>query len=181
MAREVMQLQGLDGVLKTLESLPPELVSRNGGPVRAALRKAAVLIQRQAQANVQRIVDKPNIGGAPTKSTGALKDSITVRRIRPPRGGKGERFWVGIAPLKRKYANTKYNVRKQRVGKEYTILPPTYYAWFLEFGTENMRAHPFMRLAYRARRQQALQVFSTELPRAIDRIARKLARQNGVA
>ena len=33
------KLQGVDGVLATLQSLPAEVVSKRGGPVKAALRK----------------------------------------------------------------------------------------------------------------------------------------------
>lgn len=178
MAGESVRIEGLRGVLQTLRDLPPELVSKGGGPVRTALRRAAVLIQKQAQANVERIVADPNIGGRESKSSGALRDSITTRRLRMPSGQKGERYWIGIAPLKRKYADTRKNRRKQRVGKFYVILPPTYYAWFLEDGTERQSAKPFMRPAFEAKRAEAVTLFATELPRAIDRIVKRIERAN---
>jgi len=47
-----VQLEGLQGVLETLKALPSELVSRNGGPVRSALRKGALVIFKQANSNL---------------------------------------------------------------------------------------------------------------------------------
>lgn len=179
-ARESIRIEGLEGVLATLRQLPAEVVSKNGGPVRAALRKAALVIQRQAQANVDKIVADPNIGGRASKSSGALRDAITSKRVRMPAGVKGERFWVGIAPLKKKYADTKQNRRKQRVGKSYVVLPPAYYAWFLERGTERQGAKPFMRPAFEARKGEAVAIFTRELPVAIDRIVKRLAHSNRV-
>lgn len=169
-----IKVTGLSETLKTLRSLPPEIVSRRGGPVRAALRKAAVVIQKEAQANVDRIVQEPNKGGLPSKSTGALKQAITVRRRKPLPGTNGEVFTVGISPIKRRYSETRHNVRKRRVGKEYFLLPPTYYAWFLEFGTKRMQPHPFMRPAFEAKKEEAVSVFQDELDKNVAKIVKKL-------
>ena len=49
-----MNLQGTEGVLATLRSLPPELVSKRGGPVKTALRKGAQVIRKQAAADLRR-------------------------------------------------------------------------------------------------------------------------------
>jgi len=49
----------------------------------------------------------------------------------------------------------------------------------LEAGTERRRAMPWMRPAFEAKKGEALQVFATELPRAIDRAVKKLAKRNG--
>lgn len=179
MATINFNVEGLDGVLKTLRSLPPELVSKRGGPIRSALYKAAKVIQTQARENVQTIVDTPNKGGS-DRSSGALKESITIRRRKPKGNNNGEVYTVGISPIKRFYADTRHNVRKQRVGKGYYILPPTYYAWFLEFGTSRMQPHPFMRPAFDAKKEEAVQTFTTELNAGIERILKKLNRQNRV-
>lgn len=45
----VTKMEGLEGVLATLKSLPPELVSKGGGPVRFAVRKAANIIRDEAR------------------------------------------------------------------------------------------------------------------------------------
>ena len=52
MAIETTQIEGLAGVLDTLKRLPPEIVSKRGGPVRAALNKAARMIQKQVIVNL---------------------------------------------------------------------------------------------------------------------------------
>lgn len=180
MAVETVRVEGLAGVLRTLEQLPPEIVSKAGGPVKFALRKAGLMIRDRARANVDAIVAEPNIGGRPSKSTGALKESIVYKRRRI-KGQNGEAAWVGIVPLKKQYANTRANRRKDRVGKSYVVLPPTYYGWFLEFGTERQTAKPFMRPAFESGRNEALQIFEDELKRRIGLIQRKLAKQNRVA
>ena len=51
--------------------------------------------------------------------------------------------------------------------------------FMLEAGTERRRAMPWMRPAFEAKKGEALQVFATELPRAIDRAVKKLAKRNG--
>lgn len=177
MATINFRVEGLKGVIDTLKQLPPEVVSKRGGPIRSALYKAAKVIQTQARENVQTIVDTPNRGGSDV-STGALKESITIKRRKPK--GNGETYTVGISPIKRFYADTKHNVRKQRVGKGYYILPPTYYAWFLEFGTERMQPHPFMRPAYEAKKEEAVETFVTETNKGIERVLKKLQKQNRV-
>src|SRR5207237_3560149 len=48
-----VKLHGLDEIMKTLRELPAELASTRGGPVRTALRKAAVGIPTQERAPLQ--------------------------------------------------------------------------------------------------------------------------------
>ena len=169
MAIESFRVEGLQGVLDTLKQLPPELVSKNGGPVRTALRKAAVLIQKQAQANVQAIMDTPNAGGMPSESTGLLLKNIVAQRIKPPRGQRGERFMV--------------RVRKKRYdgGADWKPRNTAQIGTLLEQGTETRQAMPWMRPAFESKKAEAVAVFERELPAAIDRIVKKLAKQNGVA
>lgn len=165
MAREAIRIEGLAGVLETLKQLPPELVSKNGGPVRAALRKAAVIIQKQARANVQAIIDAPNIGGDSRESSGLLKKNIVVTRGRPSGGLKGEVYLVRVR--KKKYP--------QKGGKPvHTAQVGT----LLEYGTEKRKPMPWIRPAFDAKKTEAVAVFTRELPRAIDRIVKKLDRQN---
>ena len=70
-----VKVSGLDGVLDTLKSLPAEVVSKRGGPVRAALRKGAVVIQKQEKANLQAVTvnaDDPDKAA----STGLLLKNV---------------------------------------------------------------------------------------------------------
>lgn len=170
MAIESFRVEGLKGVLDTLQMLPPELVSKNGGPVRSALRKAAVLIQKQAQENVQAIIDAPNADGEPSRSLGLLKANIIVQRIKPPAGQRGERYMVRVR--KKAYPRERTGPNKGKTALGVGAL--------LEQGTERRDAMPWMRPAFEARRVEAVQVFERELPAAIDRIVKKLAKQNRV-
>jgi len=174
-----MNVQGLDGVLQTLQSLPPEIVSKRGGPVKLALAKAARVIRDQAKANVRAIVAEPNKDGRPTKSTGALEKSIIVTRGKMSSGVKGEKYLVRIPKGDTfRYANTRYNRRKKKVGKKYTVEAPTYYGRLLEYGTSKMRPHPWLRPAVAQKGEEAINVFTTDLNRRIDATIKKLAQQN---
>ena len=43
-----LEVSGIDGVLDTLKSLPAEVVSKRGGPVKLALAKGARLLRESA-------------------------------------------------------------------------------------------------------------------------------------
>lgn len=151
------KISGLDNVLNMLKQLPAEVVSKKGGPVRAAMRKGAVVLRDQARANVRAIVAEPNADGRPSQSTGALEKAITARRSPPPGGVNGEYFVVG--PTKR-----------SGVG---------YYARFLEYGTSRMRARFWLRSAFASRRDEAVRVVQAELLQGIERVTQKLLKQSG--
>lgn len=151
------KIEGLSELLETLTRLPPEIVSKGGGPIRVALRKAAVVIQREAQANVRRIVLEPNKGGRPTRSTGLLERSIIVSRRKPRSGFKGERF----------------QVRVKRGAKNPKGVTANKYGGILEFGYETVAAKPWLRPAFEARKQEALSTFMNELRKRIDAAAKK--------
>lgn len=175
-----MNVQGLNGVLETLQSLPAEIVSKRGGPVKLALAKAARVIRDQAKANVRAIVAEPNKDGRPSKSTGALEKSIVATRGKMRGGLKGERYLVRVPKGEAfKYANTRYNRRKNKVGKTYRVEPPTYYGRLLEYGTSKMRPHPWLRPAVKQKGQEAIDVFTADLNRRIDLAVKKLAQKNG--
>lgn len=52
MARELVHVEGLRGVVDTLRQLPPEMVSKNGGVVRSGLRKGALVIRDAARRQI---------------------------------------------------------------------------------------------------------------------------------
>lgn len=167
MAVSTVKIIGLEGVMKTLRELPPELVSKRGGPVRAALRKASKLFVDQMKANVQAITDEVNIDGH-SYSTGFLqKNIVTTRDSRHQ--FRGERYIVRVRrkTYPRKSANAK-SVNTKYVGA------------LLESGTEKRAPMPWVRPAFDAKRDQILPLFVSEMRRQLNVIERKLARQNGV-
>ena len=155
-----VRIEGLDNVLKTLQSLPPEIVSKGGGPVRASLRKAAQVIQKQVQENLQqRIIDVPNKDGQ-FVSTGLTKSNIVLTRGRR-NNFKGESMFVRVR-------NKKF---KDRDGRGSTTAAN---ARRLEYGTEKRVAVPFIRPAFEAKKAEALTVFVTEINKRIAAVVRKL-------
>jgi HK97 gp10 family phage protein len=166
---EFFKIEGLAAVVQTLQQLPPEIVSKNGGPVRFALRKAAVILQKEAQQNIQKIMDTPNKDGTIGPQTGILKKSIIVKRKKPPPGLNGEVMIVAI---------------KQRViypgqegAKEKTTA--TKVGRLLEQGSEKMTAKPWLRPAFDTKKNEAVQVFVDSLNARVDAVVKKLAMQNG--
>ena len=85
-----VSLTGLDGVLRTLEQLPPEVVSKAGGPVKLALKRGALVLLREAALNLARATD--NLSTDDQENTGLLLSSLVATRGKAPTGGNGERY-----------------------------------------------------------------------------------------
>lgn len=166
MAVESFKVIGLEGVLKTLRELGPA-AAKNGGPIRSALRKAAVVVQKQVVANLEQIIREDNEGEKPTESTGLLAKNIAITRSKPAPGQKGERFLVRVR-------NKAYAQKGKKPRSTAQI------ARLLEGGSERMKAHPFFLPAFDATKQQAVNVIVSELPRAILSLQKRLAKKNGV-
>lgn len=162
------KMAGLAGVLKTLEELPKEIVSKSGGPVRQALRAATVPLFEEAKKNLQRIINDPNKG--PNLSTGLMMQSLKRRLERVEKGG-GERYVIDF--------NNRARYSPERAGQEYRRVRDI--AWMLEFGTANRAPIPFMRPAFDAKAREAAQIFENEIKRRIVLIQKRLAKKNGVA
>lgn len=165
MAVETVKLEGLRGVLDMLKKLPPELVSKSGGPVKLALKKAANLLRDAAQANVQRIIDEPNEGGIPSKSIGLLKKSIVSARGKMPPGLKGERQSVRIRKNQRYPESRGKGLTAIQIGRQ------------LETGTEKRSPKPWLRPAFDANKVAATQVFVDDINRRGQALIDKLDRE----
>jgi HK97 gp10 family phage protein len=166
--REVVKIIGLEGVMRTLQQLPAEVVSKGGGPVRSALAKSARMIRDDEQRRLQAIIDAPGADPAAAESTGLLKKNIVAKRGRLAGGEKGELYSVGVR--RKSYPAAK--------GKRVTT-PQV--ARLLEYGTEKRLPLPFIRPAFEANKGKVLSLFTAELNKKLGAITKKLARQNGVA
>lgn len=167
-----LKLTGVDGVIDMLRRLPPEVVSRNGGVVRSALRKGAVVILKQAQANLQKAVANSDDEGK-RYSTGLLLKNLVVTRGKAPTSGKGERQLVRV---RRKSYDGAVLGKKQKAGDRRTTLKT---AQLLEYGSSQQPAEPWLRPAFSSRAEEAIRTVETELVRGIDRAVKKLAKQGG--
>jgi HK97 gp10 family phage protein len=153
---DTQTLRGLDDVLRKLKSLPPEIVSKRGGPVKAALRKGAAVIAKEWVQQIGQVVDAPDESGY--VSTGTLAKSVTVSRDpRPQLSGANERYRVHVR--KRTYPDGTKTVATAR---------------YLEFGTEKRPPTPTLTPAFFAARQRALSTVVDELNKRIAAIIRKL-------
>lgn len=152
-------IKGLDGVLDMLKSLPAEIVSKRGGPVKTALRKGAVVLQQEAKSNIRRVTQKTESKGY--VSTKTLENAVVVRRDpNPKREGANERYRVLLS-------------RKKYLGRD---LPVVATGRFLEFGTEHQRAEPWMAPAFMTAKERALNTVVDELNKGIQRAIKKAAK-----
>lgn len=155
-----IKVEGLAELAKALKALPPEIAGKNGGPLRRAIGRAAVVIRDDARRR------------APV-DTGNLRDNIiAVRKRKSPQGTEG--YFVEVRRKRRKYANTRANRRKGRVGKTYENLGEAYYGMFVELGTAKMPAQPFLRPAFESKKAEAVETFRVELAKGIEQAARKV-------
>lgn len=175
MAVEPFRMEGLAGVLKTLEELPPEIVSKAGGPVRQALREAVKMLGEEVRNNLKRIVDEPNVGGQ-NESTGLLLENIRTGRARL-RGQNGEAQRVYVRS--KRYPPRKVET-KPRGDSPPKLNTTPQVARMLEYGTELRRPMPFFRPAFDAHKQRAVQIFESQLKRRIALVQKRVARKNRV-
>lgn len=159
--RVEMDLQGVEGILTTLESLPAEVVSKRGGPVKLALAKGARLLRDHQKTALRTVISGSD------DSTGLLEQSIIASRGKAPRGGKGERYLVRI----------KRKTYPDRKGKPTTTLKT---AHLLEYGApgNNQPATPFIRPTVQRHGAGVINVVTSDLVRRVDLVVRKLARAN---
>lgn len=157
-----VKLTGVDGVLKTLQSLPPEIVSKRGGPVKLALKKGAQLIRDQARQNLMQTIR----GDADYQPTKLLEQNVIASRGKAPSSGKGERYLVRV---KRK------TYPKLRGKKPTTTLQT---ANLKEYGSSNQPATPWLRPAVQSKGAQAINVITEDLIKRIDKVVKQLGESN---
>lgn len=155
-------ISGIDGVLRTLNSLPAEVVSKRGGPVKLSLAKGARLMRDEVKKNLQASIART---ADPDGVTGLLEKSIIASRGKEPTSGRGERYLVRV----------KRKTYPDRSGKPVTTLKT---AHIKEYGSEHQEADPFIRPAYLSTRSRVVSVVTSDLVQRIDKIVAKLARQN---
>ena len=152
----------LDGVAELVAALKgmPEKIRRKA--VRAALRKAAQAISRDAKARAP-VLMVP----APFRTRGTVKRRISVRASKFARQAGDEGVFVGVKPLRGR-ADTR------RYGKASARNPGDPFYWrFLEFGTRKMAARPFLGPAAKSKGEEAIRNFLRESAAAIEKLNRK--------
>lgn len=156
-----IELRGIDGVLKTLQSLPAEVVSKRGGPVKASLAKGARYLRDRAKENLKRAIAM----GPTTRSTGELEKRVIASRGKAPFGGKGERYLVRVK-------------RRDYINADGVRTNPLMTANLLEYGSSRQPATPWLRPTIPAHGEKVIQIVTDELKKRVDKAVSQLARQN---
>ena len=131
-------------------------------PVRRALGKAGKVVQATAQQKVRR-------------KTGTLAENIIVTTYKkPPEGQIGVK--VTVRAKAKAYKSNSRNVRKGKVGLDYNFYGPLFYGSFIEFGTSNAPAYPYMRPAFEENKGMLPGLIRDELAKAITATVKRLQR-----
>jgi len=167
------EIHGFKELESALKDLRKEMGGKEGNITAKAMMKAAYPVWREAQAR------------APVSKA----DSGAFTSIRFNRGG-GYKI---MGPGKDQPGNLRKSIKRKRlpnprylseivgIGVEQggTRANPTgaYYGKFVEFGTVNMPAQPFLRPALEANRAVFIQVFGNELGKGITREGAKIGKK----
>lgn len=151
-------ITGLESLLGKLDAISDDL-RRKGG--RTALRRAGNVIVEKAKENAIRI-DDPVTGRSIAANVTQRWNGRLFRRT----GDLGFRIGVQHGAVLKKHPDLSENA-------------PTPHWRLIEFGTEKMRAQPFMRPAAESNVNEVINTFATEYEKALDR-AIKRAQKKGV-
>jgi HK97 gp10 family phage protein len=161
MADFSVTMNGVDALSKKLQGLQYDM-SKKGG--RFALRKAAQVVRDQARANALALNDP--------RTSNVIAKNITEKWGSKFNKSTGDLlFRIGVLGGARDYSA----YGEITTGKDASGNPggDTFYWRFVEFGTEKVRARPFMRPAMEQTVQKATDTFITEFNRALDRALKK--------
>jgi hypothetical protein len=156
---------GVDEVLSVLMNLPPEVVSKRGGPVKTAVFKAARYVRDEERIALQRSLDVRREKGL---STGLLLANVVSRRSKYLVSGKGERYVVKIS---RKAYPRKDNTL---TGSKPSTLKS---AHIMEYGSKKQTATPFIMPAFNRSKEGAFKIMVDELDIGIAKVIKKLSRK----
>lgn len=153
-----VKLEGVNALKSALADASSKIRTR---AVRAALRKAGQVISKQAKQ------DAPVLQ-APTKTRkpGTVQKAIVVRASKFARKAGDEGVFVGVRPLR--------GARQKKLGKAGAKNPNDPFYWrFLEFGTKNLKARPFLSPAAENRGAEAVSTFMDSVIPQIEKLNAK--------
>lgn len=154
-----VNITGIPGIIRTLSSLPAEIVSKKGGPVKLALAKGTRFLRDKERQNLQAVLEPGD------ESTGLLAQNIIASRGKAPSGGNGERYVVRI----------KRRMYPGRKGEQVSTLKS---AQLKEYGSAQQPARSFIRRTVNQHGEETINVIVSDLLARVDRIITKLAQQN---
>ncbi len=166
-----MHVSGLEGVLETLRSLPAEVVSAKGGPVKLALATGARFMRDRAKENLVRSIAE----SGRNDSTGLLLANVISSRGKPPTGSKGERYLVRV---RRKAYDLQKIGKKESRSKTRKRVTTLQTANLLEYGSRHQPARPWLRPVIPQHGAEVINLVTNDLNRRLALVVRKLAQQN---
>jgi HK97 gp10 family phage protein len=140
-----IEVQGLKELQDRLLQLPDKL---SNNVLASCLGSAALVFQKEAQNRVVTAAKDYKLYGGQKVSPGWLRGQIIKKRVR----------------------QTKSNAETIVTFKD---VKHAYFWRFLEFGTSKMQAKPFMRPAFEAAKEKALQRFEDRLKERLDKEDRR--------
>jgi HK97 gp10 family phage protein len=162
------EVKGLKELAEALNLMPKKLAGKALG---ASVKAGAKIVERQAEANVNRL-------------TGATQKAIVAYR-KPGSSQSNIAYQVGVT-MKKKFTRSKVNrlSRWKRffrgdMRETLTQQVPAYWWRFQEFGTSKMAAHPFLRPAWTQTSGQALAMIKLMLEKAVVIAAAQVPKYRG--
>lgn len=165
-------IAGMRELLQGLSALPFEL---GKGAIYAALGGAGAVVRKQAIANAPQISGNDPAVLAGRRKPGTLKRAIRVSRSKINKGQAG--LWeviVRVKPLKKRQ-RIKFKQATGRQGRDNPDDP--FYWWWVEFGTRNRKATPFLRPAFNETKDAQLRVMRQRMAAGLARAAKKIEQQ----
>ena len=155
---------GADEVFAKLDMLGDQKAARR--VVTKSVRAAINVWRKAARANAKKF-DRPE---SPNQIYKNVVSSVSTSRSGAVIGR------VGVKGGAKQYVNTKRNQRKGVAGKSYTSYGDLFYWRFLEFGTKDQKATPFLRPVINSKAQEATDVFAKRAIKELDIELKKLER-----
>lgn len=155
---DLQHVQGLRELQDSLKKLPDN-IARN--VLRGAVGAGASVIRKEAQAKAPVYTGEVSKGHPPP---GTLKRAIVQKQIRELSSLFKQVFYVTVRRGK------KYT----KQGKGSNLSQDAFYAAWVEWGTSKMPARPFMRPAFEAKKEAAVQAIKEYLTKRIPEEAAKL-------
>lgn len=152
-----IQITGLKELNEALKQLP-ERVARN--VLRGAVNAGASIIRKEMKDKAPVYTGPVSAGHPPP---GTLKRAVYQKQIGELSSLLKQTFFVGV----------RHGKKYQKVGKREVNLD-AYYLPFVEFGTSNMAARPFMRPAFETKKGEAVDAIKAYLEERIPKEADKL-------
>ncbi len=153
-----MSITGATGIINLLHSLPAEIVSKRGGPVKLSLAKGARFLRDRERENLRSVLEPGD------ESTGLLEQNIIASRGKAPTGANGERYLVRV----------KRKMYPGRMGEQVSTLKS---AQLKEYGSAQQPARSFIRRTVQESGGQAINIVVDDLATRLDRIVKNLAKQ----